>query len=213
MILFWTLANATADVLPEGTQHIYTGISYGTWSAFESKGAEKSLPQGSSVTQILSQTEYTYGLKEGIDVSIFIPVSNVSVSELSGKMFDPTTGLGQMGVASNMNVWSNDTMNLTGRLGLSTGALHADSRGRVTNIGDGSTQLQLGLASECLWDVSSGYVQVKAQGGYIAKVPSTFDFDPKYPADDLTYELSIGGGYKGYVPQLVCGWILSTRWC
>ena len=198
MILFWALANATAGTLPEGTHHIFSGVSYGTWSSFESKGSEKSLPQSAKVTQVLSQTQYTYGLKDGMDISIFVPVSNVSASGVSGNMFDPTTGIGQLGVSSNLAVWNNDSIDLISRLGVSTGALHAANRGRVTNIGDGSTQLHLGLAGSGLWDVSSGYVHVNARGGYIAKIPSTFDFDPKYPADDLTYGFSIGGGFKGY---------------
>ena len=198
MILFWVLANVMAGTLPEGSHHIFSGVSYGMWSSFESKGSEKSLPQSAKVTQVFSQTKYSYGIKDGVDISIFVPVSNVSTSGVSGSMFDPTTGIGQMGVYSNFSLWKNESIDLTSRLGVSTGAFHADTRGRVTNIGDGSTQLQLGLASAGFWNVSSGYLHVNARGGYIAKIPSTLDFDPKYPADDLIYGLSIGGGYKGY---------------
>ena len=202
MFLLWATAIATAGTLPVGTHHIFSGVSYGTWSSFESKGSEKSLPQSAKVNQILSHTQYTYGLKDGMDVSIFVPVSNVSASGVSGNMFEPTSGIGQMGLSSNVALWNNDVINLTSRVGVSTGALHADNRGRVTNIGDGSTQLHLGLASSGLWDVSSGFVRVNARGGYIAKVPSTFDFNPKYPADDVTYGFSIGGGYQGYALNL-----------
>lgn len=198
MILIWALSKAMAGTLPEGSHQIFSGVSYGTWSSFESKGTEKFLPQSAMVKQVLSQTQYTYGIKDGMDVSIVIPVSNVSTTGVSGTMFEPTTGIGQVGVSSKWSLWNNDSIDLTSQFGLTTGALHADTRGRVTNIGDGSTQLHLGLTSAGFWNVSSGYVHVTARGGYIAKIPSTFDFNPKYPADDLTYGFSIGGGYKGY---------------
>ena len=195
MVLFLTLASAVAGTLPKGAQHIYSGASYGTWSAFESKGSEKSLPQGAQVSQILSHTQYSYGLKEGMEVSVFLPVSSVSVSEMS---VPTTTGVGQVGVASSFDLWGTDKLGLMGRAGLTTGALHAEDRGKLTNIGDGSTQLHLGVAGSSVWEVSSAYVHVSARGGYIAKVPSTLDFNPKYPADDLTYGLNVGGRYKGY---------------
>lgn len=195
MILFCTLASAFAGTLPKGGQYIYSGASYGTWSAFESKGLEKSLPQGAQISQILSHTRYSYGLKEGMEVAVFLPVASVSVSEMS---VPTTTGIGQVGMASNFDLWGTDKLGVMGRVGLTTGALHAENRGKLTNIGDGSTQLHLGVAGSSVWEVSSAYVHVSARGGYIAKVPSTFDFNPKYPADDLTYGLNVGGRYKGY---------------
>ena len=199
MILFWTLATAMAGTLPQGGQYIYSGASFGTWSAFDGGGSEMSLPQGAQVSQILSQTQYSYGLKEGVEISVFLPVSSVSVSKIS---VPTTTGIGQVGMASRFDLWGTDKLGVMGRMGLTTGALHAENRDKLTNIGDGSTQLHLGLESSGLWDVSRGYVHVRARGGYIAKIPSTFDFNPKYPADDVTYGFSIGGGYQGYALNL-----------
>ena len=50
MILFWTLATAMAGTLPQGGQYIYSGASFGTWSAFDGGGSEMSLPQGAQVS-------------------------------------------------------------------------------------------------------------------------------------------------------------------
>jgi hypothetical protein len=189
---------AMAGTLPKGAHNVYSGGSYGTWSSFESKGTEKSLPQDAVVTQILSKTHYTYGIHERFDLSITIPVLSVSVSALSGNLFETTTGLGQTGIGSNIGLFQQNNLSVTGTVGLYTGVFHAESRGRLTNIGDGSTQLRGGVAVSQLWDVNSGYLNINAKGGYIFKIPSTLDFDPKYPADDITYGLSVGGGYKGY---------------
>ena len=189
---------ATAGTLPKGAHNVYSGVSYGTWSSFESKGNEKSLPQDAVVTQVLSQTHYTYGIHERFDVSITVPVSSVSVSELSGNMFETTTGLGQTGIGSSIGLFEQNSLQVTGAVGVYTGAFHAENRGRLTNIGDGSTQVRAGISVSQLWEVNSGYVNINARSGYIFKIPSTLDFDPKYPADDVTYGLSVGGGYKGY---------------
>ena len=193
---------AMAGTLPKGTHSVYSSVSYGTWSSFESKGDEKSLPQNAMVTQILSRTQYTYGIHERFDLSIVLPVSSVSVSELSGNMFETTTGLGQTGIGSNIGLFEQNSLQITGAVGVYTGAFHAENRGRLTNIGDGSTQLRAGVSASQLWEVNSGYVNINAKGGYIFKIPSTLDFDPKYPADDVTYGLSVGGGYKGYTASV-----------
>ena len=198
MWILLTGMTATAGTLPKGAHNVYSEVSYGTWSSFESKGTEKSLPQDAVVTQILSKTHYTYGIHERFDLSITIPVLSVSVSELSGNLFETTTGLGQTGIGSNIGLFQQNNLSVTGTVGLYTGAFHAESRGRLTNIGDGSTQLRGGVAASQLWDVNSGYLNINAKGGYIFKIPSTLDFDQKYPADDITYGLSVGGGYKGY---------------
>ena len=195
MIVFWALASAMAGTLPKGSQHIYSGASYGTWSSFESKGSEKSLPQGAQVSQLLSHTQYSYGMKDGIELSVFLPVSSVSVSQMS---VPTTTGIGQVGVSSKFDLWGMDTLGITGQVGLTTGAFHSEERGKLTNIGDGSTQVHLGLSGSSVWEVSSAYVHLNARGGYIAKMPSNLDFNPKYPADDLTYGLNVGGRYRGY---------------
>ena len=193
---------AMAGTLSKGTHSVYSSVSYGTWSSFESKGDEKSLPQNAMVTQILSRTQYTYGIHERFDLSIVLPVSSVSVSELSGNMFETTTGLGQTGIGSNIGLFEQNSLQITGAVGVYTGAFHAENRGRLTNIGDGSTQLRAGVSASQLWEVNSGYVNINAKGGYIFKIPSTLDFDPKYPADDVTYGLSVGGGYKGYTASV-----------
>ena len=193
---------AMAGTLPKGTHSVYSGVSYGTWSSFESKGDEKSLPQNAMVTQILSRTQYTYGIHDRFDLSIVLPVYSVSVSELSGNMFETTTGLGQTGIGSNIGLFEQNSLQITGTVGVYTGAFHAENRGRLTNIGDGSTQLRAGVSASQLWEVNSGYVNINAKGGYIFKIPSTLDFDPKYPADDVTYGLSVGGGYKGYTASV-----------
>ena len=193
---------AMAETLPKGSHSVYSGVSYGTWSSFESKGNEKSLPQDAIATQILSRTQYTYGSHERFDMSIVLPVSSVSVDNLSGGMFDTTTGLGQVGLGANMALFDQKDFSLTGSMGLYTGAFHAENRGRLTNIGDGSTQVRAGVSASQLWEVNSGYLNINARGGYIFKIPSTLEFDPKYPADDITYELSLGGGYKGYTASI-----------
>ena len=193
---------AMAGTLSKGTHSVYSGVSYGTWSSFESKGDEKSLPQNAMVTQILSRTQYTYGIHDRFDLSIVLPVYSVSVSELSGNMFETTTGLGQTGIGSNIGLFEQNSLQITGAVGVYTGAFHAENRGRLTNIGDGSTQLRAGVSASQLWEVNSGYVNINAKGGYIFKIPSTLDFDPKYPADDVTYGLSVGGGYKGYTASV-----------
>ena len=89
MILFLALANAVAGTLSEGTHHIFSGVSYGTWSSFESKGSEKSLPQSAKEHKYCrrhsipagSKTEWTYP---------YLSVSNVSASGVRN-MFAPTT--------------------------------------------------------------------------------------------------------------------------
>ena len=195
MLLAILLNSAFADALPQGVQSVYTGVSYGTWSAFESKGNKNSLPQNAAVSQVLSHTQYTYGIQDGIDLSLSIPVSHVSVST---GMVDAVTGIGQLGLASNIDLWQKDSLSLTGQFALSTGSLHAKDRGKLTNIGDGSTQVRAGVTVGQQWSIGSGYAYAGARGWYVFKIPSTFDFDPKYPADDVTYGIYIGGGNKGY---------------
>ncbi len=202
MVAWLMMSVSMAGTLPKGTQAVFSGLSYGTWSAFESKGNTKSLPQDASVSQVLSHTQYAYGIHDRFDVALVIPISSVSVSTLSGNMFDTTTGLGQIGLTSNIELLQEDTWSLTGIVGLFTGALHAENRGRLTNIGDGSTQARLGLSSALALPVNSGFLTVSGGAQYVAKIPSTLDFDPKYPADDIVYAVNVGGQYKGYAASV-----------
>lgn len=202
MVAWLMMGVSMAGTLPKGTQAVFSGLSYGTWSAFESKEETIYLPQDAVVSQVLSHTQYAYGVHERFDVALVVPIANVSVSELSGNMFDTTTGVGQIGLTSNVGLMQEDNWSLTGIVGLFTGALHAENRGRLTNIGDGSSQARLGLSSALALPVNSGFLTVSGGAQYVAKLPSTLNFDPKYPADDVVYGLYVGGQYKGYAASI-----------
>lgn len=200
--MIWWIVNsvAQAGVLSEGSQSIYSGVSIGTWSAFESNGntIPVSKQDDLSVLQVLNHNEVTYGLMEGLDVTYVLPVSYVKVPTKQGGALEPTLGLGQLGASVQKNLWTFDQAALIGQAGLFTGLLHAGSRDRLTNIGDGSTQVRVGLEAANTWSIGLGFVNVRAQGQYIAKLPATFSFDPKYPGDDVAYSVNLGGGYRGY---------------
>lgn len=200
-MIFWMLSGlAQAEVLAEGAQAIYSGISVGTWSAFESNGdtIPVSKVDDLSVVQVLNYNQVSYGLEEGLDVTYVLPVSYVMVPGKQGGALEPTLGLGQAGVSVQKNLWSFDQAVLIGSTGVFTGLLHAGTRDRLTNLGDGSTQVRLGLEASNVLTMGLGFVNASARGQYIAKVPSNFSFDPKYPADDVTYTVNVGGGYRGY---------------
>lgn len=200
-MIVWMIANmANAGVLPEGAQNIYTGVSFGTWSAFESNGntIPVSKQDDLSVMQVLNDTQVTYGIQAGLDVTYVVPISYVKVPGKQGGALEPTLGLGQIGASVQQEFWRFDQTALTGSAGLFTGLLHAGTRDRLTNIGDGSTQVRLGLEAEDVREIGLGFIHFNAKGQYIAKLPSNFSFDPKYPADDVTYTVTLGGGYRGY---------------
>ena len=157
-MMVWMIANmAIAGVLPEGAQSTYSGVSIGTWSAFESNGniIPVSKQDDLSVLQVLNYNQVTYGIQAGLDVTYVLPVSYVRVPGKQGGVGTHVGSRTSRGVYS-ARILAFGTNCFNWKCRRFTGLLHAGTRDRLTNVGDGTTQLRLGLQAEdvetLVWD-------------------------------------------------------------
>lgn len=210
----------SAYVLNPNQQSIYSGISYGKWGQFESKGLEKSVPD--TVTNLFWYSQYSKGIHPRMDVTVAFPFQHTSIGDAAPNtdMFATSSGLRNFQIQSKYQLFGPDidSMGLFQRLssvmdgmnrvaivgGVSTGAWNATNRGRLTNIGEGTTDIYAGLLGEFNWIIMSSSLDLR----YWMKTPTASGAMSQYPGDDITYSydlnlniphvLYLGGFVDGY---------------
>ena len=221
--LLFGLSTAMAEsayVLNPHQQSLYSGISYGNWSEFESKGQHKKVPD--TVTNLFWYSQYSKGISNRMDVTVAFPLQYTSIgaSAPDTDMFESTVGLRALQAQSKYLLYGpdveamglfekfNSIVDGIGRValvgGLSTGAWNANNRGRLTNIGEGTTDIYVGLITDVNWIIMNSAFDIR----YHLRTPTAKDAMSEYPGDDITYSydlnltlpnvLYLGGFVDGY---------------
>ena len=144
---FSALASEGPWTAREGTHNIYAGVFVEQFECFESEGKNdpkcgSGLPVSSPVRQVGLKVFYRYGIDSQWDVAIAAPFSRSSMAgDPEGEAQEPTTGVGLIETRVRRRLGSTGGVDWSTSLGLRSGALHKDTRDRLTNLGEGTTDL------------------------------------------------------------------------
>jgi hypothetical protein len=150
---FFVLLLSTASVLasegpwttPTSVHNLYLGLFREQFRCFEAMGKESSecgsgLPVPSAVQQAGIKIFYRYGIDRNWDFAVAAPFGKSQMAEPSGQPVQaPTTGVGLVESRIRRRLGSTGPMDWSASAGVRSGALHRETRGRITNLGEGTT--------------------------------------------------------------------------
>ena len=182
--------------LQMGAYNVYLGVNYGKWSQFRSNGDPSDLP--APVIDKGLTAYYAVGVSERMDIGLNIPIQQTAMGEGApdGEMFAPTTGLGAASANSRILIArEGDALPFTvsGIASFRVGSYHAETRDRLTNIGEGSIDFGAGLLLGRVLLAGPGTLWIEAGAQYWRRIPASFGTTTeKYPGDDISYNSEIG---------------------
>ncbi len=130
---------------PQGMHNLYAGVYMEQFRCFETKGQNDpecgtGKPVPSAVQQSGVKVFYRYGISPMWDAAISIPFARVAMAE-ENKDADkqPTVGLGLVEGRIRRRLGKTGGLDWSASLGVRSGAFHHDTRDRLTNLGEGTT--------------------------------------------------------------------------
>ena len=179
-----------------GSYNVFFGGNYGLWSQYKAKDEAKDLPD--TVVNKGVMLYYAVGVAEKLDISISIPAQQASIGDEAPDidMFKTTTGIGQASTNLRYLLFQEGgslPITISATSGLRVGTYHAESRSRLTNIGEGSIDIGGGLLMGKVQMAGRGFLWVDLSAVYWKRIPSTFAFgEYKFPGDDINYNAEAG---------------------
>lgn len=123
------------------------------------------------------------GLHERIGLDLVIPIKHVYAKE-----FDSTTSLGHVQLTGKFRLLdegSGSPLTISALTTVQSGFAHAANRGRLTNAGDGTTDLMAGLSLGRSGQCQQGPWWVHATSQYLFHLPYENGEAGKIPSDDI----------------------------
>jgi len=128
------------------------------------------------------------GLGNRMDVSLDVPVSANRAPDTDGAgMYESTTGVGNVQLDVRKQWLSSSENGFSSRIAARSGRLHQSSRGRLTNLGEGSTDLGAGLGIGGMSPLGPTFITLDAGGTYWYRFPLSTSSDGSVPADEITW--------------------------
>ena len=172
-------------VSPSKVWSVYGGASYETFQHYVGGEGAKESKLNAPVSAMSMELCPSFGVGGGFGVDVDVPIRVVSAQ---GQ--ESTAGLGTVTVLPKYVVITENEgspVTVSVHAGLRTGAAHRSTRDRLTNIGDGSTDLGGGLSMGRYSFWSKGPWWVSASVNYWWRIPSQTIAGEKIPSDDISY--------------------------
>jgi hypothetical protein len=192
------LAGSGPWTLQPGHHNVYVGADYGGFREISNgNGGEITLGTPIRGGQVLGA--YTAGIADGLDVEVVVPVERAWATQstssfcLDGRpprWCATTTGLGDVGLQLRYRLLDEAAyrpVTLSVRLLGRSGAAYARQRSRLTTIGDGQTDVALGLAIGRTDVVDGRWYRVSASTSYWYRFGVGQVEGRKAPADEISF--------------------------
>ena len=191
-MIWWLLALLVPAQASEGpwttaasTHNIYVGAMAERFECFETGGSESCMP--TPVAQAGMKVFYRTGIGDSTDVALSIPMKSAfAVEPTDSAMFETSTGFGLIEARVRRHLLTSGNLDLAGGVGLRTGALHYASRDRITNLGEGSTDVYATLYFGSMGLALRRFHTTSMDISYVARIPLQADTDVgRIPGDEV----------------------------
>ena len=190
-IALFLLGHAFADYpspLPKDATSYYQSLGMYTWNSYRGIGEERYLPDDERVSGGISTTALGRGLTDRVDIQLILPLRYASLTN-----HEPVVGFGQIELASKVMLIQEGLAPLTMSLrpAIRIGSLHAQARGEIHNIGEGSLDTGIGIALGRFSFLDTGFYWFDMGVRYWHRIPASFDMtDPPFP--EISYDINVG---------------------
>ena len=130
-----------------GLHNLYLGVMAERFECFDAKSEGKGdcapgMAVAAPVAKVGAKVFYRTGLSRKLDVAISVPVAHAYTTEsVDSPLYASNTGVGLMQGRLRYQFASLAGADVAASAGIRTGALHHSSRGSITNLGEGTTDL------------------------------------------------------------------------
>ena len=171
-----------------GQHEVYLGASYDTTTSYVGDdGEEQELP--SPIVGYGAKALYQVGVAENLSLAAQVPVAHVRATDApsDSELYEATTGLGQLSGQVRYTAIDRGHAALGARAGVRSGALHAETRDRLTNVGEGTTDAGVGLALGTQTLLGRGFLTASVDADYWYRFQVATGLDgEKLPANEIT---------------------------
>jgi hypothetical protein len=192
LLLSTAFASEGPWTTPKGLHNLYVGVFGEHFKCFEAAGrtsepCERGLPVPTAVVHVGAKIFYRTGLGKKTDVALSVPVVRAFAMESStDPQFETTTGVGLAEGRVRQRLGSVGDLDLGVGAGVRTGALHRSTRGRVTNLGEGSTDLSGMLYAGATGPLGSRFHTTSMDLAYYFRLPLESDTPVgRIPGDEI----------------------------
>ena len=162
---------------PKGLHNIYVGVYAEQFGCFEAEGKESTkcsvgLPTLSPVRQIGVKFFYRYGLAKKWDFAIAAPLGRSFMAEPSSSpSMEPTTGLGLLETRVRRRLGHTGPLDWSASAGVRSGIFHHDTRGKMTNLGEGTNDLYATVSNGATGLLGARFYTTSTDVSYYYRVP------------------------------------------
>lgn len=189
--------------LNPGETNLFLGVNTFRFTGFKD-GLSDSVDLGTEIVSTSVTAIVTRGLVKGAEVEIRVPLQRVRATDPEGPFCaggpradfcERSQGLGDVSVVTTVRLLDEAalrpfSLSLSGFL--RTGEAYSEQRGRLTKLGDGQTDLGLGLALGRTGTLGKkgGWYQLSGTGRYAYRIPHD-PGPPKVPSDEISGDVAI----------------------
>ncbi|MBX2798670.1 MAG: hypothetical protein KTR31_13395 [Myxococcales bacterium] len=189
----WTLASAEHD--------LYVGMDLYGYQRFRVAGAEPS-DLDAQVRALGIPIIWSWGAMDAVETELRIQLEGVAVADPSAAPCDDaerddwcatTVGVGDLSAALKLRLLDEfryHPLTLTFIPTLRTGAPHRATRGRLTNLGEGQTDLGLGLRVGRTGGLGSQWYALSGAATYWLRASASATTDRRLPGDEISWDTS-----------------------
>jgi len=177
---------------PKGVHNIYLGLYGEQFRCFEAEGKQSAdcasgLPASSSVRQAGLKVFYRYGIGKNWDFAVAAPFARSFVGDQgSSEMEKPTVGVGLLESRVRRRLGQTGPLDWSASAGVRTGIFHHDTRGRLTNLGEGTTDLAATVSTGTTGLLGSRFYTTSLDTNYYYRLPlQEDDLLGGIPGDEL----------------------------
>lgn len=186
-LLLMGVASAGDDpwIAPAQTTNFFVAASSEQFQDFvATKG--KTIPGDHPIRTVGGKLYIRHGLGGNSDLTLDLPVASTwSSGPSQGEMFAQTTGFGLIQAELRHRWWDA----VSTRAVLRTGVLHQSSRGRLTNLSEGTTDLGFGLGTGGVFPGTRRFYTVDMGATYWLRFPLQSGSD--IPADEISWSSNL----------------------
>lgn len=175
-----------------GLHNVYLGLIAEQFECFEAQGRSSKacgsgLPVSAPVARVGAKVFYRTGITSKMDVAMSVPVlSAFATSEVASPMFDTNTGVGLIHGRIRRRLGTAMGVETAVGAGVRSGALHRSTRGQITNLGEGTTDLLGTIYAGHTGVALSRFHTTSADFSYIYRLPAIAESDVgRIPGDEL----------------------------
>lgn len=187
--IFLLLHSAFAEYpspTPKDAVTVYQSVGFGQWSNYRIREGANTTPN--PIQRFFAQTSVGYGVAQNFDIQLTLPI----IHSIFGDE-DPITGIGFAEVASKITLLQEGVAPVTAsvRPAIRVGLHHAEQRGKLHNIGEGTLDFGVGLALGKLEYVGMGFYWFDMGIRYWHRVSASFDLSAP-PSPDMMFDANVG---------------------